>query len=70
MIPIGVYRAEKMKENNRPYVYVKPPPDLMIHPKDRVYVLALNQPKECKYQSSLLVDMDEKTKEERKKFLK
>lgn len=42
MIPIGLYRAEKVKENNRPYVYVKPTPDLMVHPKDRVYVLSVN----------------------------
>lgn len=70
MIPIGLYRAEKVKENNRPYVYVKPTPDLMVHPKDRVYVLSVNQPKECIFLFSLLVDMDEKAKEEKKKFLK
>lgn len=40
MIPIGLYRAEKIKGNNRPYVFIKPPPDLYILPKDQVYVLA------------------------------
>ena len=53
MIPIGLYRAEKVKENNRPYVYTKPPPDLIVHPKDKIYVLAVNQPKECKSISSI-----------------
>ena len=47
MIPIGLYRAEKIKNNNRPYVFIKPPPELFILPKDKVYVLSEEQPKEC-----------------------
>ncbi len=62
MIPIGLYRAEKVKQNNRPYVFIKPSPDLYILPKDQVYVLAEEQPKEF--------DMDNQNIEVRKRFLK
>jgi potassium large conductance calcium-activated channel subfamily M alpha protein 1 len=34
MIPIGLYRAAKMKQNNKPYVFLKPPPDCYILPGD------------------------------------
>jgi len=49
MIPIGIYRAEKTKGNNRPYVFIKPPPDLPILPSDKLYVLSINQPDDRKY---------------------
>ncbi|CAD8066859.1 unnamed protein product [Paramecium sonneborni] len=46
MIPIGLYRGEKVKNNNKPYVFLKPPMDVVISSKDRVYVLSAKQPKE------------------------
>ena len=56
MIAIGLYRGERVKgaggksqyNNTRPYVFVKPPPDVRIDQKDKVFVLCPKQPKECK----------------------
>lgn len=52
MIPIGIYRGERTKKNSRPYVYLKPPPDTILNPKDKVYVLSPKQPKELDYLDS------------------
>lgn len=46
MIPIGLYRGEKVKNNSKPYVFLKPPMDVVLQSKDRVYVLSAKQPKE------------------------
>ncbi|CAD8152800.1 unnamed protein product [Paramecium pentaurelia] len=46
MIPIGLYRGEKVKNNNKPYVFLKPPMDVVVSSKDRLYVLSGKQPKE------------------------
>ncbi|CAK75823.1 unnamed protein product (macronuclear) [Paramecium tetraurelia] len=46
MIPIGLYRGEKVKNNNKPYVFLKPPMDVVVSCKDRLYVLSGKQPKE------------------------
>ena len=58
MIPLGIYRAEKTRHNSRPYVYLKPPPNTKLHPKDRVYVLSSKQPKEID-----LIDSDDEDKD-------
>jgi len=39
MIPIGIYRGEKVKNNNKPYVFLKPNPDCKLYAKDKIYIL-------------------------------
>eukprot|EP01017_Pseudomicrothorax_dubius_P051183 TRINITY_DN9807_c0_g2_i5.p1 TRINITY_DN9807_c0_g2~~TRINITY_DN9807_c0_g2_i5.p1 ORF type:complete len:188 (-),score=53.08 TRINITY_DN9807_c0_g2_i5:60-623(-) len=46
MIAIGLYRGEKTKKNNRPYVFIKPDADIKLEPKDKVYVLSGKQPED------------------------
>lgn len=41
MIAIGLYRGEGIKNNMKPYVYLKPHPDVKLTAKDKVYVLSL-----------------------------
>ena len=48
MIALGLYRGEKIKFNTKPYVYIRPPPEVKILAKDKVYVLSEKQPKGCK----------------------
>jgi potassium large conductance calcium-activated channel subfamily M alpha protein 1 len=48
MVPLGLYRAAKIKKNSKPYVFLKPPYDVKLNNKDRIYVLSIKQPKECK----------------------
>lgn len=40
MIPIGLYRGERVKDNNKPYVFLKPPNDVKLSIRDRVFVLS------------------------------
>jgi potassium large conductance calcium-activated channel subfamily M alpha protein 1 len=47
MIPIGLYRGEKVKNNNKPYVFLKPPSNVKLSIRDRVFVLSSKQPKEA-----------------------
>ena len=52
MIPIGLYRrqpADKEKKNQKPYVFLNPPPYVKIGTRDKIYVLSVKQPRECKY---------------------
>ena len=46
MMPIGLYRGEKVKDNNKPYVFMKPPDDVKLSMRDKVFVLSAKQPKE------------------------
>lgn len=46
MVPIGLYRGEKVKDNNKPYVFLKPPNDVKLSIRDKVFVLSAKQPKE------------------------
>ena len=46
MIPIGLYRGERVKDNNKPYVFLKPPSDVKLSMRDRIFVLSGKQPKE------------------------
>lgn len=46
MIPIGLYRGEKVKDNNKPYVFLKPPFNVKLSIRDKVFVLSGKQPKE------------------------
>jgi len=34
MIPIGIYRGIGVKNNIRPYVFLKPPGDVILQPAD------------------------------------
>ncbi len=40
MVPIGLYRAEKSKGNNKPFVLLKPNAECKLNLKDKVYVLS------------------------------
>jgi len=44
---MGLYRGEKIKDNNKPYVFLKPPREVQLSNKDRVFVLSAKQPKEA-----------------------
>lgn len=46
MIPIGLYRGEHIKDNSKPYVFLKPPTEVKLDMKDRVFVLSAKQPKD------------------------
>ena len=48
IIPIGLYRYYRVR-NDRSYVFLKPPPETILLPKDKVYVLCPKQPKECRF---------------------
>ncbi len=44
MMPIGLYRSEQVWGTVSPYVYTNPKPNVLLHAKDRVFVLADHDP--------------------------
>ena len=52
MVPLGLYRPSLIKRNPKPYVFLKPAINVKLNAKDRVYVLSMKQPKDCRIISS------------------
>ncbi len=40
MIPIGLYRYEKGKDFTRPFVFIKPPENVKLNNRDKLFVLS------------------------------
>jgi len=45
-IPIGLYRSELVRDSEKPFVFINPPPQLELDYRDKVFILSAKRPKD------------------------